>query len=216
LYALIAAIKRSPIVVRLSERLLLARDWASVRRSSDVDALCPCLDRKPRPRTANQTQARPVSLMSGTPDADSQAPSLKHDRRRSEDADPTRRASHRLAMLGALQQEDSPSAQYHRGHCESSSRQYLSQTQCCEADNPYGAYDRLQRATAMSDDRVFAMGGAYWCIVDGRTYGAWDCREYALAGMQVEQRRAAERKAAQLHNRTALNDALWTVTRESG
>jgi hypothetical protein len=38
LYALIAAIKRSPIVVRLSERLLLARDWASVRRSSDVDA----------------------------------------------------------------------------------------------------------------------------------------------------------------------------------
>ena len=38
LYAVIAAIKRSPIVVRLSERLLLARDWASVRKSSDVDA----------------------------------------------------------------------------------------------------------------------------------------------------------------------------------
>jgi hypothetical protein len=38
LYALIAAIKRSPIVVRLSERLLLARDWASVRKSPDVDA----------------------------------------------------------------------------------------------------------------------------------------------------------------------------------
>jgi hypothetical protein len=38
LYALIAAIKRSPIVVRLSERLLLARDWASVRKSTDVDA----------------------------------------------------------------------------------------------------------------------------------------------------------------------------------
>jgi hypothetical protein len=38
LYALIAAIKRSPIVVRLSERLLLARDWTSVRKSSDVDA----------------------------------------------------------------------------------------------------------------------------------------------------------------------------------
>jgi len=38
LYALIAAIKQSPIVVRLSERLLLASDWASVRKSPDVDA----------------------------------------------------------------------------------------------------------------------------------------------------------------------------------
>jgi hypothetical protein len=38
LYALIAAIKQSPIVVRLSERLLLARDWASVGKSPDVDA----------------------------------------------------------------------------------------------------------------------------------------------------------------------------------
>ena len=33
LYVVIAAIKRSPIVVRLSKRLLLARDWASVRKS---------------------------------------------------------------------------------------------------------------------------------------------------------------------------------------
>ena len=38
LYALIAAIKQSPIVVRLNERLLLARDWASVSKSPDVDA----------------------------------------------------------------------------------------------------------------------------------------------------------------------------------
>jgi hypothetical protein len=38
LYALIAAIKQSPIVVRLSERLLPSRDWASVHRSPDVDA----------------------------------------------------------------------------------------------------------------------------------------------------------------------------------
>jgi hypothetical protein len=37
-YALIAAIKQSPIVVRLRERLLLTRDWASVRKSADVDA----------------------------------------------------------------------------------------------------------------------------------------------------------------------------------
>jgi hypothetical protein len=38
LYALLAAIKRSPIVLRLTERLLLARAWASVRKSPDVDA----------------------------------------------------------------------------------------------------------------------------------------------------------------------------------
>ncbi len=38
LQALIAAIKRSPIVLRLAERLLLARDWASVRKSPEVDA----------------------------------------------------------------------------------------------------------------------------------------------------------------------------------
>jgi hypothetical protein len=38
LQALLAAIRRSPIVVRLAERLLLARSWASVRRSPDVDA----------------------------------------------------------------------------------------------------------------------------------------------------------------------------------
>jgi hypothetical protein len=38
LYALIAAIKQSPILVRMSERLLLARPWTSVRKSKDVDA----------------------------------------------------------------------------------------------------------------------------------------------------------------------------------
>jgi len=37
-YALLAAIKRSPIVLQLTERLLLARAWASVRKSPDVDA----------------------------------------------------------------------------------------------------------------------------------------------------------------------------------
>jgi hypothetical protein len=38
LYALLAAIKRSPILLRVSERLLLARPWASARKSPDVDA----------------------------------------------------------------------------------------------------------------------------------------------------------------------------------
>jgi hypothetical protein len=36
--ALIMAIKRSPIVARLSLRLLQAREWARVRHSPEVDA----------------------------------------------------------------------------------------------------------------------------------------------------------------------------------
>jgi hypothetical protein len=38
LRALLAAVKRSPIVARIAARLLPARDWASVRQSPDVDA----------------------------------------------------------------------------------------------------------------------------------------------------------------------------------
>jgi hypothetical protein len=38
LHALVAAIRRSPIVVRLAAALLLAREWARVRRSPEVDA----------------------------------------------------------------------------------------------------------------------------------------------------------------------------------
>jgi hypothetical protein len=38
LYASLAAIRRSPIVLRVTEQLLLARTWASVRKSPDVDA----------------------------------------------------------------------------------------------------------------------------------------------------------------------------------
>ena len=38
LHALLATVRNSPIVVRLAARLLPARDWASVRRSPDVDA----------------------------------------------------------------------------------------------------------------------------------------------------------------------------------
>ena len=36
--ALIAAIKRSPIVVWLGERLLNASEWAKIRNSPEVDA----------------------------------------------------------------------------------------------------------------------------------------------------------------------------------
>jgi hypothetical protein len=38
LNALLAAIKRSPIVVLLTERLSRAREWARIRRSPEVDA----------------------------------------------------------------------------------------------------------------------------------------------------------------------------------
>jgi hypothetical protein len=57
LHALLAAIKRSPIVARLSTRLFDAREWARVRRSPDVDAFVlawiashvPDRSRRPRP-----------------------------------------------------------------------------------------------------------------------------------------------------------------------
>ena len=38
LNALLAAVRRSPIVVRLSSCLLGARQWARIRRSPEVDA----------------------------------------------------------------------------------------------------------------------------------------------------------------------------------
>jgi hypothetical protein len=38
LHALLAVIKRSPIIARLSARLLDSREWARVRKSPDVDA----------------------------------------------------------------------------------------------------------------------------------------------------------------------------------
>jgi hypothetical protein len=38
LRALLAAVRTSQIVVRLAARLIPSRDWASVRRSPDVDA----------------------------------------------------------------------------------------------------------------------------------------------------------------------------------
>ncbi len=38
LRALIAAVKRSPIIVRLGARLLSASEWARIRNSPEVDA----------------------------------------------------------------------------------------------------------------------------------------------------------------------------------
>jgi hypothetical protein len=38
LHALLAVVKRSPIIARIAARLLPAPDWARVRQSPDVDA----------------------------------------------------------------------------------------------------------------------------------------------------------------------------------
>jgi hypothetical protein len=42
-------------------------------------------------------------------------------------------------------------------------------------------------------DQVFRLMDGFYCIVDGRTYGTWETKELAEAGMQVEQRRAKAR-----------------------
>lgn len=47
----------------------------------------------------------------------------------------------------------------------------------------------------MVADQVFALRDGFYCIVDGRTYGTWDTKAIAEAGMQVERRRADARKA---------------------
>jgi hypothetical protein len=43
-------------------------------------------------------------------------------------------------------------------------------------------------------DHVFHSDGWWYCIVDGRVFGAWVSRAIALAGMKVEQRRAERRR----------------------
>lgn len=38
-------------------------------------------------------------------------------------------------------------------------------------------------------DKVFQMRDGWYCIVAGKVFGTWACREYALAGMRTEQLR---------------------------
>lgn len=45
----------------------------------------------------------------------------------------------------------------------------------------------------MSLDCVFQDRTGWHCIVNGAVFGSWACREYAVAGFQVEQRRAERR-----------------------
>lgn len=46
----------------------------------------------------------------------------------------------------------------------------------------------------MIKDIVFRREGVWFCLVNGKTYGAWACKEYAIAGMKVEQRRATQQR----------------------
>lgn len=39
-------------------------------------------------------------------------------------------------------------------------------------------------------DHIFERPEGWYCRVNGQMSGPWMCREYAVAGMQVEQRRA--------------------------
>lgn len=47
----------------------------------------------------------------------------------------------------------------------------------------------------MPSDQVFALRDGFYCLVDGRVFGTWETLAIAKAGMEVEQRRAAVRKA---------------------
>lgn len=42
----------------------------------------------------------------------------------------------------------------------------------------------------MTQDQVFRIGAFWYVSVNGRTVGPWTRREYAMAGLQTEQRRA--------------------------
>lgn len=44
-------------------------------------------------------------------------------------------------------------------------------------------------------DGVLRRGGFWYCRVNGTEYGAYICREYALAALRVQRIRAAWRKA---------------------
>lgn len=55
-------------------------------------------------------------------------------------------------------------------------------------------------------DRVFQMRDGWYCMVGGKTFGAWALRGYSVAGMQVEQRRLAARE------REILTKAQWDET----
>jgi hypothetical protein len=45
----------------------------------------------------------------------------------------------------------------------------------------------------MVKDQAFALKDGFYCMVKGKTFGAWDSLALAKAGMEVEQRRAADR-----------------------
>lgn len=66
----------------------------------------------------------------------------------------------------------------------------------CRSCGIFGGHDPecailRQRATVYDNtlDSVFRDRDGWWCIVNGRRFGAWACKEHAVAGFEVEQRR---------------------------
>jgi hypothetical protein len=49
------------------------------------------------------------------------------------------------------------------------------------------------RRKPIRNNTVVELADGWYCMVNGQLHGAWACREYALAGLQVEQRRAEQR-----------------------
>ena len=47
-------------------------------------------------------------------------------------------------------------------------------------------------------NRIFRQNGEWYCIVAGRTFGPWACKQYAQAGLQVESRRNLKRRPVKI------------------
>lgn len=45
----------------------------------------------------------------------------------------------------------------------------------------------------MVKNQVIALNDGFYASVDGHLYGPWACKEYAQAGLETEERRAAKR-----------------------
>ena len=43
-------------------------------------------------------------------------------------------------------------------------------------------------------DRVYGNGNEWYAVVNGNVFGPWPLKQYAIAGVAVEQRRRQERK----------------------
>lgn len=61
---------------------------------------------------------------------------------------------------------------------------------------------------AIGDDGAIRIEGMWWARVNGRLYGAYELRGYALAAMEVEQRREHNRRIGALASKDRLAEAI--------